>query len=74
MNHDNDFEPNFYIGLKKTDVMNKIKAMEKYSSEKRAYPHPRSPQSLEAYARVRGVNSFNDYAEAFIIHQMFVND
>ena len=68
------FEPNFYIGLKKTDIMNKIKAMEKYSTEKRAYPHPRSPQSLEAYAKVRGVNSFNDYAEAFIVHQMFINN
>ena len=54
--------------------MNKIKAMEKYSSERRTYPHPRSPRSLEAYARVRGVNSFNDYAEAFIIHQMFINN
>lgn len=68
------FEPNFYIELKKKDVMNKIKAMQKYSSEKRSYPHPRSSQSLEAYAKVRGVNSFNNYAEAFIVHQMFVNN
>ena len=48
--------------------------MQKYISEKRTYPHPRSPRSLEAYARVRGANSFNDYAEAFIIHQIFLNN
>ena len=53
--------------------MNKIKSMQHYSTEKRAYPHPRSPESLEAYAKVRGVNSYNQYAEAFLIHQLFVD-
>ena len=69
-----NFEPNLYIGLDKKDLKNKIIAMQKYSSEKRKYPHPRSPQSLEAYAKVRGVNSFNNYAEAFMIHQIFFNN
>ncbi len=68
------FEPNFYIALKKKDIVNKINAMQKYSTEKRFYPHPRSPQSLEAYAKVRGVNSYNHYAEAFKIHQIFADD
>lgn len=62
------------VFTKKKDVMNKIKSMQHYSTEKRAYPHPRSPESLEAYAKVRGVNSYNQYAEAFLIHQLFVDN
>ena len=68
------FQPNFYIELKKKDVVNKIKSMQCYSTEKRVYPHPRSPESLDAYAKVRGVNSYNKYAEAFLIHQLFADD
>lgn len=66
-----NFDPNLYISISPSDLKRKIKAMESYSTEKRKYPHPRSSESLRAYAVVRGVNSFNKYAEAFIIHQQF---
>lgn len=67
-----NFEPNLYIALERVDLKNKIKSMNCFSTEKRKYPHPRSSKSLEAYAIVRGVNSYTNYAEAFMIHQQFI--
>jgi len=59
------FTPNVYNSILKKDLLNKIKAMQIYSSEKRAFPHPRSPQALEALAKWRGSNSGYDFAECF---------
>ena len=47
--------------------------MEMYSTEKKTYPHPRSPEALEAYAKVRGSESGYKYAESFIIQKFFNN-
>ncbi len=67
------WEPNFFIELSKKDIKKKIEAMEMYSTEKRIYPHPRSPEALEAYAKVRGSESGYKYAESFIIQKFFNN-
>jgi|688.fasta_scaffold356167_2 LmbE family N-acetylglucosaminyl deacetylase len=68
------FDPTLYIQISEKDLKNKIKSMESYSTEKRKYPHPRSPESLRAYAIVRGVNSYNKLAEAFCVQQIFSNE
>jgi len=43
----------------------KLKAMEIYSSEMDEFPFPRSRESVEALARVRGATSGFKAAEAF---------
>jgi hypothetical protein len=41
--------------------------MESYEFEKRAYPHPRSPQALTIQAQRWGVVVGYEYAEAFCL-------
>jgi len=43
----------------------KIAALHAYSVEVRAFPHPRSPEAIEAQGRVYGVLSGTSWAEAF---------
>ena len=66
-NHPLYFRPNMHVGLKKKNVDAKIKAMESYEFEKRAFPHPRSPEALSILAQKRGVAVGEHYAEAFMI-------
>ena len=47
-------------------VDKKIEAMESYVSERRGWPHPRSPEALRAYARYRGAQVGVEAAEAFV--------
>lgn len=61
------FVPNFFIQIEKKHLEAKIKGMESYEFEKRAYPHPRSPEALEILAKQRGVMVGCEYAEAFNI-------
>ena len=61
------FIPNFFIQIEKKHLLAKIKGMESYEFEKRAYPHPRSPEALEVLAKQRGIMIGCDYAEAFSI-------
>lgn len=61
------FIPNFFVSLSKENINAKIKGMESYEFEKRKYPHPRAPKSLEILAMRRGVQIGEEYAEAFNI-------
>lgn len=61
------FIPNFFVEVSKENVVAKIKGMESYEFESRAYPHPRSPEALEILAKQRGVMVGAEYAEAFNI-------
>ena len=45
----------------------KIHGMENYEFERRAYPHPRSPEALKIQAQRWGVAMGVDFAEAFSI-------
>ena len=60
------FNPNYFINIKDEFDL-KIKAMEKYESESRSYPHPRSPDMLRAHAQHRGASSSCELAEAFMV-------
>ena len=61
------FTPNLFIEINKENVDAKIKGMESYEFEKRAYPHPRSPKALFILAQLRGVSVGKNYVEAFCI-------
>lgn len=59
------FRPQVFVALSEGQLKKKIDAMNAYASEVRAFPHPRSPEYLEALARVRGGQSGFRAAEAF---------
>ena len=61
------FTPNFFIEISTENILAKTSGMESYEFEKREYPHPRSPKSLEIQAQRWGVSIGSDYAEAFTI-------
>lgn len=62
-----NFIPNFFIEVSEQNVEAKIKGMENYEFEKRAFPHPRSPESLAILSKQRGIMVGVKYAEAFNI-------
>ncbi len=61
------FVPNMFVEVSEKDVDAKIKGMESYEFEKRAYPHPRSPEALRILAQQRGIMVGKKFAESFMI-------
>lgn len=61
----NAFRPNMFFEIGKDGIDAKIKALSAYRDVMRPYPHPRSVQSLEGLASVRGSQAKFVYAEAF---------
>ncbi len=58
------FRPNVFVDVSKTiDV--KVRALQCYEEEVRAFPHPRSPEALRVMARRWGSTVGLQYAEAF---------
>jgi LmbE family N-acetylglucosaminyl deacetylase len=68
----NAFLPVQYVAVTADHVERKISAMEAYGSERRAYPHPRSPEALRALAQWRGCSVGTEYAEAFEVIRKLV--
>ncbi|MCB0819746.1 MAG: PIG-L family deacetylase [Bacteroidetes bacterium] len=71
-NYPNPFLPNFFVAVEELDVDAKIKGMESYEFEKRAYPHPRSPEALKIQAQRWGVATGCSFAEAFMLIRTIV--
>ncbi|MBO5453722.1 MAG: PIG-L family deacetylase [Clostridia bacterium] len=61
----NKFNPNSYFEIGKDGLERKIQALSAYRDVMRDYPHPRSNESLEGLAAVRGSQANLNYAEAF---------
>lgn len=60
-----NFAPNIYKNIE--DVFDiKIRALECYKNEMRAFPHPRSYEVVESLAKLRGSEVALKYAEAFM--------
>tara|TARA_B100001059_G_scaffold133721_1_gene133920 strand:- start:3602 stop:4288 length:687 start_codon:yes stop_codon:yes gene_type:complete len=59
------FSPNYFESLSEIDVENKWSALEKYISEIKEYPYPRSREGIFTLAKYRGIQSANKHAEAF---------
>lgn len=60
------FAPSWFSDISKTLPL-KLKALEAYSSEMRAWPHARSIKALEHLARWRGASTRVEAAEAFML-------
>jgi LmbE family N-acetylglucosaminyl deacetylase len=72
-NYPNPFLPNLFFGISEQNLNAKIKGMESYEFEKRAYPHPRSPEALKIQAQRWGVAVGKEFAEAFMLIRSIVN-
>lgn len=60
------FIPNIYVDISAT-LDKKIEAMKAYEKELKQYPHPRSPEAIEALAKRRGSEANLRFAEAFVL-------
>lgn len=58
------FNPNVYEDISKQFSI-KIKAFKIYKNELMKFPHPRSVESIESFAKIRGIESGLKRAEAF---------
>ena len=61
------FLPNFFFEVSEKNLQAKIIGMEGYEFEKRAYPHPRSPEALKIQSQRWGVAVGCEFAEAFVL-------
>ena len=62
LNH--PFNPNIYENISK-EFPSKVKAIKCYKSELENFPHPRSIESSESLAKLRGMQSSFKKAESF---------
>lgn len=69
--NEESFNPNYFINLKKNDLINKVKAFLKYKSQVKKYPHPRSKDGIINLSKVRGSQAYMDYAEAYKVEKIF---
>lgn len=59
------FNPTIYNVLTDHHINTKIEALLQYSGEVFNYPHPRSSEGVTTFAKMRGMECANKYAEAF---------
>jgi len=60
------FSPNYYVNIEDTIEL-KTKALAKYHTEIRSYPHPRSEKGIKLLAQYRGLEVGLKFAEAFCV-------
>ena len=68
--HEKPFNPNYYVNLTKSEINSKIKAFNKYKSQVKKFPHPRSKEAIINLSKVRGSQVFMNYAEAFKVEKI----
>lgn len=66
-----NFIPNWFVDISQTLDL-KLQALEKYKSEMRDFPHPRSLKALEYLAKWRGASVGVNAAESFILGRILV--
>lgn len=66
------FLPNWFVDVTKTLEL-KLRALEAYRSEMRAWPHARSLEALEHLARWRGATVGVGAAEAFVLGRRLIS-
>ncbi len=64
----NKFKPNYYLNITQ-EIKSKIKACKYYKKEMRKYPFPRSIDGILTLSKLRGMQSGNEYAEAYFIER-----
>jgi LmbE family N-acetylglucosaminyl deacetylase len=63
--------PNVFVDISET-LSRKIDAFRLYSSQAKTTPHERSPEALEALARLRGATMHRSAAEAFVMIRQII--
>ena len=63
-NFGNSFQPNIFVDIS-NEIKFKIKAIKKYDSELRKFPHPRSQEGINTLSKYRGMQANYKHAEAF---------
>ena len=66
---DSFFKPNVFLNIDDY-IEKKLKILGIYKSEVKKYPHPRSIEGAEIYAKFRGLMCNKKFAEAFMIYRM----
>lgn len=61
-----NFIPDSFVEVRREGLNLKLHALSAYRDVMRPYPHPRSPEAIEALARYRGGQAGMDHAEAFM--------
>ena len=64
-NFKESFKANLFYSLSEKNIKDKCLAMEDYYTECKPWPYPRSSTGIETLAKYRGMQSGNQYAEAF---------
>ncbi len=67
----NIFIPNVFIDIAETIDL-KVKAMSKYASELREYPHPRSLKNIKEIAKTNGTKVGLKYSENFMLIRQII--
>ncbi|MBW8000471.1 MAG: PIG-L family deacetylase [Planctomycetes bacterium] len=67
------FSPNVFMDIS-SDLEKKLEAMQVYESESRTFPHPRSPEAIQALSKYRGSQSGLKAAEAFCLIREICED
>lgn len=67
---DTAFIPNFFVSLNKSDVDNKISAMQCFKSQLREFPNTRSVETIMHLLKYRGSTVGKVYSEAFMAIRM----
>jgi LmbE family N-acetylglucosaminyl deacetylase len=62
---DKVFTPNIFYPLSQKDINNKWEALKFYETEIKKFPYPRSKRGIQSLASYRGMQSGNEYAEAY---------
>jgi len=60
-----NFSPDIFVEITSHHLKKKLQAMSCYTTEARSFPHPRSPEALQAMAQYRGSQVGLEFAEAF---------
>ena len=60
------FNPNYFLNIN-NEIKKKINAFKIYKDEVKKYPHSRSLIGIKSLAMYRGIQSGNNYAEAFYL-------
>jgi LmbE family N-acetylglucosaminyl deacetylase len=61
------FSPNLFFSVTEKDIDNKCSAFRKYYTEGNPWPHPRNDSGIEVLSKFRGMQSGNEFSEAFRI-------
>tara|TARA_R110000824_G_scaffold184142_1_gene365150 strand:- start:842 stop:1513 length:672 start_codon:yes stop_codon:yes gene_type:complete len=71
-NFNKTFCPNAFYQLSETDIKNKCLSMQEYHTECKEWPHPRSDEGITTLAKMRGMQSGFEHAEAFQIMRICI--